>query len=125
MRRRQGYLFILVLFSSCAFKSCRASSSLGGASPNEADSARANDGSAIVSQTMEPFRTQTYSATVNITKIYKNGLRYDDVLRFYSKSDQRDHIRLLMLIKPQLERKGSGLLIEMQNNELLSGYRFI
>jgi hypothetical protein len=125
MYLRRGYLFILVLFSSWAFLSCRANSWIGGASRHEADSAKVNDGSAIVSETMGPFRTQTYSATVNITKIYKNGLRYDDVLRFYSKSDQRDHIRLLMLIKPQAERKGAGLLIEMQNNELLSGYRFI
>lgn len=83
------------------------------------------DGSAIVAETMGHFRVQTSSSLINIAKVYKNGVRLNDVIRFYSKVDKQNHLHLLLNIKPQAKRKGSAVLVEMLNNQLLSGSRLI
>ena len=83
------------------------------------------DGSAIVAQTIGHLRVQTYSATVNISKVFQSGLRYDDVLKVYSRQDNQDQYRVLINVKPQGERKGSGVLAEMRNAEIVSGYRLV
>ena len=83
------------------------------------------DGAPIVSETVAHFRAQTYSATVNISKVYQNGRRYDDVVHVYSKLDQPDRVRVLISVKPQGERKGTGMLAEIKNNQMISGYRFV
>jgi Outer membrane lipoprotein-sorting protein len=121
MRSRKSYLSVIVLCSGLFWlSSCRPNNSVADKSTEPV-----KQGNAIVSETMEHFRAQTYSATVNISKVYKSGLRYDDVLQIYSKFDEQDHIRVLLSIKPQGERKGSALLAELRNQELVSAYRFI
>lgn len=110
------------------FSSCSARSS-GETTKQQAGTVSApsqgNDGSAIVAETMKHFRVQTYSAMINVAKVQKNGLRFDDVIRFYSKVDQQNHLHLLLSIKPQAKRKGSTVLVEMLNNQLVSGHRLI
>lgn len=124
MRYRQSYLLVIILFSGLFWlSSCRANNSAEDKSLKAADPA--TDGSAIISETMGHFKAQTYSATVSISKVYKSGLRYDDVLHIHSKLDEQDHIRVLMSIKPQAERKGMGMLAEMRNKEIVSAHRFI
>ena len=124
MRYRQSYLLLIVLcLGLFCLSSCRPNNSAKDKSPQAEDTVK--DANAIVSEMMEHFRTQTYTSTVNISKLYKSGLRYDDVLHIYSKLDEQDHIRVLMSVKPQAERKGSGILAEIRNKELVSAYRFI
>jgi hypothetical protein len=101
--------------------SCRSGDSTGG---KEAGAA-SEDANSIVAKTMGHFRAQTYSATVNIAKVYKGGARFDDVLRLYSKFDGQDHARVLMSIKPQEGRSGAGMLAEVKNNEIVSASRLI
>lgn len=123
------YLLSIVFCAGLfAFSSCSAKSSVentkqqsGTASAPGQDA----DGSAIVAETMGHFRTRTYSAIINIAKVHKNGRRFDDVIRFYSKMDQENHLHLLFNIKPQTGRKGSSVLVEMLNNQLVSGHRLI
>lgn len=127
MQRRQRCLLLLLLVASSSFFwSCRARNQTAKQSePATPAASPVKDGGPIVSETIGHFRAQTYSATVNISKVYRNGLRYDDLLHIYSKLDQQDRIRVLISVKPQGERKGTGMLAEIQNNQMVSGYRFI
>jgi Outer membrane lipoprotein-sorting protein len=129
-RPQPRILFLILLSVVVSLWSCRAHSSgevRNGKQPEPAKAPLdpAHDGGPIVSETIGHFRVETYSATVNISKTYKNGLRFDDVLHLYSKLDQQDHVRVLISVKPQAERKGAGMLAEIQNKQLVSGYRFI
>lgn len=123
MHHRRPYpLVIVILFIGlCWLSACRSSNSAEDTSAED----KSEDGNAIVSETLGHFKAQTYSATVNIAKVYKGGARYDDVLHLYSKFDEQNRIRVLMSIKPQEGRNGTGMLAEVQNNELLSAYRLI
>jgi|GEM_PF-4551688 len=130
MHRWQRHFWILILFLSlCLLSSCRANTPVEDSNLKPPDPAKVpaqnNDGSAIVSETMGHFRVQSYTATVNISKVYKSGRRYDDVLRMYSKLNSQDHLRVLITIKPKAERQGSGMLVEMKNNELVSASRLV
>ena len=121
--RRISPLVIIVLFSGLFWLS--ACGSKNSAEDAEARAAASEDGNAIVAETMGHFKAQTYNATVNIEKVYKGGARYDDVLRIYSKFDDQDRVRVLMSIKPQEGRNGTGVLAEVRNNELVSAHRLI
>ena len=123
------YLLAIVFSAGLfAFSSCGANSSVENTkqqSGTVSAPGQGNDGSAIVAETMGHFRTRTYSAIINIAKVHKNGRRFDDVIRFYSKLDQQNHLHLLFNIKPQAGRKGSSVLVEMLNDQVVSGHRFI
>jgi len=124
MHYRQIYLPVIVLCSGLIWlSSCRPNNSA--ENKNAQAEVAVQDANAIVSETIGHFKTQTYSSTVNISKVYKSGLRYDDVLRIHSKLDGQDHVRVLMIVKPQAERKGSGVLAEIRNRELGSAHRLI
>ena len=124
-------LYLLAIVSCAglfAFSSCSAKSSVENTkqqSGTVSAPGQGNDGSAILVETMGRFRTKTYSAIINIAKVHKNGRRFDDVIRFYSKLDQQNHLHLLFNIKPQAGRKGSSVLVEMLNNQVVSGHRLI
>jgi hypothetical protein len=125
MRHRHIYLSVIVLLS-CLFclTSCRRSDSAadkGGVNTG----AEAKDANTIISETMGHFKAQTYVSTVNIAKVFKTNLRYDDVLRIYSKMDEPEGGRALLIVKPQGERKGTGILAEIRNKEIVSAYRLI
>jgi hypothetical protein len=124
MRHRRSYLLAVAIFSALFWlPSCGRNSPAEEQRPPAA--APVSDGSPIVSETMGRIKTRTYSATVNISKVYKNGLRYDDVLRIYSKLDEQGRTRVLLSVKPQGERKGFGMLAEMRDKEIISAHRLI
>lgn len=129
MQYSRLYLLTIVFCAALfAFLSCSAKSSVENVQQHNAIASapgKGADGSAILAETMGRFRTQTYSAIINIAKVHKNGRRFDDVIRFYSKMDQQNHLHLLFNVKPQAGRKGSSVLVEMRNNELVSGHRLI
>lgn len=108
---------ILFWLSSCRSNSLETNS--------HQQAATVADGSAILSETMGHFKTQSYSATVSISKVLKNDVRFDDVLRVYSKTIGPDHMRVLIMVKPQGERKGSGILAEIRNRDVVSAFRFL
>lgn len=117
MRHRYLCISIAVLLSALPWLSaCRS---------DQDEPGGGRDANTIVSEMMGHFRAQTYISTVNISKVYKNNLRYDDVLRVYSKVDENERVRVLLRVKPQGERKGTGLLAELQNKQVVSAYRFI
>lgn len=124
MPYRQIYLSAIILFSGLIWlSSCRPSNPAEDKRPEAGEAGK--DANAIISETLGHFKTQTYTSTVNISKVYLSGVKYDDVLRIYSKLGEPDHARVLMVVKPQAERKGSGVLAEIQNKELVSAYRLI
>ena len=129
MNNSRLYLFGVVLCAGLfAYSSCSAKTSVENTKQQTATATapgQGADGNAIVAETMGHFRVQTYSAIINIAKVQKNGRRFDDVIRFFSKVDQQNHLHLLLSIKPQAERKGSTVLVELLNNQLVSGHRLI
>ena len=117
---KRSWPVIVLMLVTCFQPACHSSSS-----PDEKKAAPTDiDPNAIVSETLSHFNARTFSCTVKIAKVYGNNVRFDDELRLYIKLDGQNG-KVLMQVKPGGDRKGSAVLAEVKDKEIVSAYRYI
>lgn len=123
MHPRQKYLTVVVLVIAAFFQTgCRSEQT----NENKADLSPGDgkDPQTLISETVNHFKANTLTSTAKITKVYKSNLTFNDELRFQMKVNGRD-MRAVIMVKPQTQHKGMGLLVNYQNERITSVYRYI